>query len=96
LIYLLNFCNISLCVWKSRKFLWSIAISMVLLYINNLLDIGIFLGLFVRGVAVFKGLKIKQFLLIVNLGSVKLNVKISFPCANSPFVPPCNAPQSAS
>ena len=85
-----------MCVWKSRKFLWSVAISMVLLYINDLLNIGIFLSFFVRGVAVFKGLKIKQFLLIVNLGSVRLNVNKKNSCVNLPFVPPCNAPQYAS
>ena len=85
-----------MCVWKSRKFLWSVAISMVLLYINDLLNIGIFLSFFVRGVAVFKGLKIKQFLLIVNLGSVRLNINKKNSCANLPFVPPCNAPQYAS
>ena len=66
---LLDFCNISLCVFRSWKFLWSVAISMVLIYIDDLWEI--FLSFFVRGVAVFKGFKIKQFLLIVNLGRVR-------------------------
>ena len=68
---LLRFCNIPhLGVFlASLKILWPVAISMDLIRIVGVL-VTLF-SFFIRGVVVFKGLEIEQFLFTVNLGRIR-------------------------
>ena len=51
---------------------------------------------FIRGVVVFKGLEIEQFLFTVNLGRIRMELQKYCILLDLPFVPLCNARQSAS